>query len=1418
MTDKVKGEQELRDELTADQRMTGVEADFGEARDLQNAQERLLALSRIAAKVQSVLDYDRIFETIGDELSNLGLNCFFGLLDNGRDGVVVRHTNVRQSALRAAAKLSGAQVVGFRFPLGGSPHLLSVLDEGRALFDDQPEQSIRETLPPPLKPFAAQVARLFQARKAISAPLVSGEGILGILTVWSDDLTEEDVPSVSIFAQQAAMAMENASLYEDEMRRVFEMEALRKTTLDITRQLDLKQLLRSIVERAASLAGTKAGGLYLYDQRHEELELAVNLHLGDDYTGTRLKLGEGLSGKVALTGEPRIVQDYTSWEGRSDKYARTAFRTVMAVPLKWGDKIMGVVNVTDVEKARVFTDRDLRLLELFASQAAIAIENARLFEEQEQRSQELMALHETSLHLISRLDLDSLLEATISRALKLLGGRTGDVYLYRAREDDLTSAASIGLPPPLKEAVMKSGEGLAGRVLETGEPLVVDDYDSWEGRAEAYAGYGFGRVLGVPITYGGELLGVVVVEREPVSPRFVQRDVDLLSAFGNQVAIAIENSRLYEETKGTAEELAALYEISMEMAAQLEVSALLNTVTERAIDLLGARSGGVYLYDPGSKELELIVVQGQTGDYAGLRLAVGEGVCGNVAETGEPMVVTDYSNWEGRSSQYDEEPNTNVLGVPIKRGDTLLGALFVDDTDLEREFDEDDMRLATLFANQAAIAIENARLFAEREHTIEQLAALHEVSLKVLAETELSEVLPTIVQQAIHLLDADAGALDQFDTESQRLEMMVGWGYAEDAREISLAVGEGVAGNVAQTHEPLTVDDYAHWDARLPQPDKREIRAALGVPLMRGNEFMGVLTIARGAARPFDQDNVQLATLFANQAAIAIDNARSLTTAQKRVAELTALREISLQLTQSLDLSTVLDTIARSAVELVKASDAHIFLYGQETEEFTFGTGFWAPDQEGEIFTKVRKNGLTATVAGLGEPVVISEAGDHPLCRDQDWGVEAIAGFPLRQADRVLGVFNVAFMKPHTFDEDELRLLTLLADQAAVAIENARLYQETDRRLKESTILQELSRLVGSSLEPKTVFQTVVQTVAEALGYSMVSIYTTDGEGLRLGAHVGYRLAEVLDHIPSDRGVIGRVARSGEAELVYDVKEDPDYLEAAPEVVSEVAVPVMRDSEVLGVLNVESTALEPLTVADLKLVSSMGHQVSVAIQNAQLYQAAQRELEERKRAELELQQSYDRLETTFEGTVKALAALAEARDPYTAGHQQEVARLASAIAEEMGLPEDEVLGIRMAGLVHDIGKICVPAEILSKPTSLTEIETQMIQTHPQTAHDILKTVEFPWPVAEIVLQHHERIDGSGYPRGLLGHEMLLAARVLCVADTVEAMASNRPYRPAHGIEEALEEILQRRGAFYDAEVVEACLKLFREKGFKLQHE
>jgi len=179
-----------------------------------------------------------------------------------------------------------------------------------------------------------------------------------------------------------------------------------------------------------------------------------------------------------------------------------------------------------------------------------------------------------------------------------------------------------------------------------------------------------------------------------------------------------------------------------------------------------------------------------------------------------------------------------------------------------------------------------------------------------------------------------------------------------------------------------------------------------------------------------------------------------------------------------------------------------------------------------------------------------------------------------------------------------------------------------------------------------------------------------------------------------------------------------------------------------------------------------------------------------------------------------IASTVEVRDPYTAGHQQRVAQLAVAIAKEMRLPEDQVEGIKFAGVIHDLGKIKVPAEILSKPGKLSKAEFELLKGHPQSGYDILKAMDFPWPIAEIVLQHHERIDGSGYPDGLKGDETRVEARILAVADVVESMTSHRPYRPALDLDVALAEIDQGKGRIYDSAAVEACLKLFRADNFK----
>jgi putative two-component system response regulator len=210
----------------------------------------------------------------------------------------------------------------------------------------------------------------------------------------------------------------------------------------------------------------------------------------------------------------------------------------------------------------------------------------------------------------------------------------------------------------------------------------------------------------------------------------------------------------------------------------------------------------------------------------------------------------------------------------------------------------------------------------------------------------------------------------------------------------------------------------------------------------------------------------------------------------------------------------------------------------------------------------------------------------------------------------------------------------------------------------------------------------------------------------------------------------------------------------------------------------------------------------------------QRLIEKLEEKVLDLEKSEKQIKHLFEDVILTMGKITEIKDPYTAGHQQRISQLAVSIAKELDLPQDKIEGIRIAALLHDLGKICIPTDTLNRPTKLNEIEYGLIKDHPQAGQDILELIDFSYPVAKIVLQHHERLNGSGYPQGLKSEDILLEAKIIGVADVAGAMSSHRPYRPAHSVEEVLEEVSKNKGILYNPEVVNACLKLFKEKGFK----
>ncbi len=301
---------------------------------------------------------------------------------------------------------------------------------------------------------------------------------------------------------------------------------------------------------------------------------------------------------------------------------------------------------------------------------------------------------------------------------------------------------------------------------------------------------------------------------------------------------------------------------------------------------------------------------------------------------------------------------------------------------------------------------------------------------------------------------------------------------------------------------------------------------------------------------------------------------------------------------------------------------------------------------------------------------------------------------------------------------------------------------------------------------------------------------------------------------PQGQDTTGMAVRHGATQICHDIQADAHMLpwrEVAEKYgfASSIALPLKIDGTVIGALTLYAAEAHVFDAAQVQLLEEMADDLAFGIANLRMRQELDEAIQQRQRYA-------DELRASMEDALQAISATLEARDPYTAGHQRRVARLARAIAEELGLESEQMHGIHLAGIVHDIGKIHVPAEILSKPGRLNDFEYGLIKLHPQSGHEILKGISFPWPIAQAVLQHHERLNGSGYPQGLSGDNILLEARILAVADVIDAMASHRPYREGLGLEAALHELRSNSGILFDAEVVAACIRLVSEKNFDIE--
>ncbi len=382
----------------------------------------------------------------------------------------------------------------------------------------------------------------------VDVPIAIDGRTVGVLVVESgkvDDFDHDDLEILTAAANQAGLALARARLLQAERRKADEHKALLDTMADLTAERELAPLLRATLQRAVALLGVTGGELAIFDEAKRELVVVASHNIGKDSTGTRLPLGEGAMGRVAETHEPLLIPEYAEWLGRSGKYADITVHSVMVAPLLVGSRLVGAFAAVHADPERKFGPDDLRLLNLFAPQAAVAIARARLLEAERQRATEQKALLDTMADLSGELELSKLLQAVLRRAITLLGVTGGELAIYDEAAQELEVVASLNIGQESTGTRMKLGEGAMGRVAQTHEPLIIPNYQEWTGRSRHYSWSTIQMVMAAPLLIGHRLVGAIASVHSDPTRQFGPDDLRLLNIFAPQAAVAIENARLY---------------------------------------------------------------------------------------------------------------------------------------------------------------------------------------------------------------------------------------------------------------------------------------------------------------------------------------------------------------------------------------------------------------------------------------------------------------------------------------------------------------------------------------------------------------------------------------------------------------------------------------------------------------------------------------------------------------------------------------------------------------------------------------------------------------------------------------------------------------------------------------------------------